>query len=621
MLNLRFSRPGNRAVFGLVFVSLAHSALSSSHGFLAGIQQRDSTKPQLQQISQHVSAGEFPRAMELIEELPADQQDDARAVLFRQQLKSGATRGAANTAMGFNDDQVRISELSRLKRQYGSVGSDLPSSGTGKPGNWPGADISGSRGGITENDYQPLIDLITGTISPDRWQDQDGPNSIRPYVSGVYVDHNATLQRLKVDPSRFSRLLEKGSTTSNSSQNWFEDSGNRDAHWKTDLRKVSLNRLERAAELQFALGLPFDDAILNLAGLTEVQYVFVDREQGEIVIAGPAGPWKYDSIGRPVNAENGKPLLQLEDFVVLLRNAFYDSGKFGCSIDPRAKNLAAVQELIHKNKFSGPWKKKLRDAMGQQDIVVFGIDPQTHLARVLVEADHHMKLVGMGLEPSIPEVPSYLDRLSLNAQSPTLPNDVVRWWFTSKETDLTCDETLECFELTGCGVQVLSESELLGRGGTRIQTGRATGPTAGFAQDFSKHFLKMANRYPIYHELQNAFSLALVANLIKHQNLDQRSQRGLDFFKGSSNRTSVGLCFPIRLAPAPIQVDTVMNERVFQYRKANSTVRTPVIAVSGGVEFDACSVLAEQRLKTVDQPAMQSVKHIGQVERQVWWWD
>ena len=38
------------------------------------------------------------------------------------------------------------------------------------------------------------------------------------------------------------------------------------------------------------------------------------------------------------------------------------------------------------------------DALGRQDITMYGIDPRTHAGRVLVEADYRMKLVGIGLE-------------------------------------------------------------------------------------------------------------------------------------------------------------------------------------------------------------------------------
>jgi hypothetical protein len=622
----------------IVFSVLVFSVLNGLAGFSV-LAQPTAAGPKAdsleKRIAEHVAAGEFPLAQELISQLPADQQDESRAKLFRQQINAGASQGAAVTALRFNSEDLRSVELSRLRGRYqGSesssaelVDGNLPSA------TFAGGSNSGGLGGITQNDFFPLIDLITDTIAPSKWQDQDGSFSIRAFPAGVFVDHSATLRKLKVDRSKFSGMLKNRLGSSTSSNLWFEESGKRNANWSSGLRMVSLNRLERAAEIQHAMGLPFDNTMLNMAGLTEVKYVFVDSEKGEIVIAGPAGAWHQDSIGRAINTETGKPVLQLEDFVVVLRNAFHDSGKFGCSIEPRAKNLSAVQEFLQGPKRLDPtWKKQLRETMGQQDIVVFGIDPRTHAARVLVEADYHMKLVGMGLEPTIPEVPSYLDRLTFDPDNPVQPADVVRWWFAAKESDLACDDQMEFFEFVDAGVQVLSESEVLGRNGQRQHTWKSSGPTQGFARDFSKHFGRMANRYPVYQELQNLFSLALVANLIKHQQLDQRCHRGLTFFKGSepekkvnfqNHESATGLqaSFPVRLSAAPKQVDSVMNERVFEHRMAGRTRRNTVFAVSGGVDFDAALLLKPDRLRQAEPFSVESIKRVENLEAPAWWWD
>jgi hypothetical protein len=608
-LVLGFSMDGETS-----FAAFQHSGVSSS-------------ETTVELVRRHLDAGEYPRVLELLPQLSRTEADAIRAELFTHQLNAGATRGAALTVLNIGDEGIRRKQLARLHANWNGVqyqsNSELPGqsrTGSASSEGLNETSLSGARGGITENDFQPLIDLITNTIAVDKWSDDGGPFSIRPYASGVYVDYSGNLQRLKVDAAKFGtwgRSNEKPVL----SVNWNLDLGNRDPHWKSSLRKVSLNRLEQAASLQFSLGLPFDDTMLNLAGLTDIHYVFVDEKLGEIVIAGPAGPWQFDLIGRAINSETGRPVLQLEDFVVMLRNAVENRGKFGCSIDPRAENLAAVQELLRTTPSKGShWKKKLRDTLGQQDIVVFGIDPRTHAARVLVEADYHMKLVGMGLEPSLLEIPNYLDRLKITHDNDPLPNDVVRWWFTTKDSDLTCNENFEMFELMGSGVRVLSESELLGQDGERIHTGQSSGAAAGFARDFTKHFAQMASRYPIYQELKNLFSLALVANLIRQQQLDQRTGRPLAFFKRTKGESQ--FVFPVRHAAAPQQVDSVMNERVFEYRRANSTVRNTVLAISGGVEFDASRLVSTERMKPLDVEArIGSIKGVIAPEPQVWWWD
>src|SRR4029079_9479282 len=77
------------------------------------------------------------------------------------------------------------------------------------------------------------------------------------------------------------------------------------------------------------------------------------------------------------------------------------------------------------------WLKKLREQLGRQTITVDGIDPRTRFARVMVEADYRMKLVGMGLEEGTIDVPSYLQLVGAK-RGASAPLDVLRWWFTLK---------------------------------------------------------------------------------------------------------------------------------------------------------------------------------------------
>ena len=56
----------------------------------------------------------------------------------------------------------------------------------------------------------------------------------------------------------------------------------------SDLRKVSLNRLEAAIASKLKAAQPLDQEMLALAGLTRLEYVFFYPESGDIVFAGPA---------------------------------------------------------------------------------------------------------------------------------------------------------------------------------------------------------------------------------------------------------------------------------------------------------------------------------------------
>lgn len=116
---------------------------------------------------------------------------------------------------------------------------------------------------------------------------------------------------------------------------------------RSTLRKISLNRLEKALQDRQALGRGATEEMRYLAGMTRVQHVFFYPDSGDIVLAGPAEGWMSDLSGRVVSMSLGQPVLELQDLVVALR-AYppqgaddhvddADSGRarvIGCSIDP-----------------------------------------------------------------------------------------------------------------------------------------------------------------------------------------------------------------------------------------------------------------------------------------------
>src|SRR5207253_8710139 len=117
------------------------------------------------------------------------------------------------------------------------------------------------------------------------------------------------------------------------------------------------------------------------------------------------------------------------------------------------------------------WLAEFRDEMGRQDIEVNGIDRRTRAARVMVEADFRMKLVGIGLEEGTLGVQSYLASIEIGKDGKPPPMNVLRWWFTLNYDALSATESRDAFELRGPGVKVLSENELLTERGERVHTG------------------------------------------------------------------------------------------------------------------------------------------------------
>lgn len=554
-------------------------------------------------IPDHIAAGEFPIAIDAASDLPPSQRDQWLSKIAQSQMDSGASGGAFFTAQQIGNDESRSRLLGGFHDQrFGNFN---------RGGNGGGGPAANPQGGITQADFTPLIDLIKGTVGVDTWEDSSagGVGSLLAYPAGVFVSADGTLKRIKTDLTKKAERLKMRAAG---------DSGNRSVTLPSDLRMVSLTRLERAAQLAVAQGNQVDEMMQNMAGIYEIKFLTVFPETGDIVIAGPAGNWEMNDQGRPVNVATGKPVLQLDDLVVCLRNSKAESGRFGCSINPREKNLVATKRFLENNDLKGKkWAAGLRGALGQQDIEVFGIDADTHAAGVLVEADYRMKLIGMGLEQSVPEVPSYFQRLA-DAERQTA-SDVVRWWFTMNYDDIIADEDRTVFAFAGTGVKVQSETEFLNDQGQRVHTGKSNAETAGFAKDFTNNFDKLADKYPVYRQLKNVFDMALVAGLIREQGLDRKVEWSQSFFVGNGNDSFV---YQVRRDRTPKQVDSVMNDQVIKRRKKRSTVIQHIVGVSGGIKFDAGKVISAPIASDVDGVlASQKQNAVPLAGAELWWWD
>ncbi|HEV3005151.1 MAG TPA: DUF1598 domain-containing protein [Pirellulales bacterium] len=562
-----------------------------------------------QLLAEQLAAGEFAPAFE-----QARDADDAAArdlrlkQIARAQALAGERSASLTTIGAIRDDVSRDSSLAEITGEQSNYQppSDQPPSGESTDRGAP----RGARGGGGQANFGELIELITSTIKPDSWDDTGGPGTIRQYNNGVYVDP-AGVVRPVTDADGGGRLAE------------FRRAARRavdtsDARRASPLRKVSLNRLEREVQLRLAAGRGLDDEMFVLGGLQRIEYVLAYPETGDIVLAGPAGDWKLDRENRIVSAETGRPVLQLDDLVVLLRHFNADGGgEFGCSIDPTEEGLAKAHAFLKESSTKplkpgqrGKWLEQVRSQIGLQNIRVSKIDPHSRVAQVIVEADYRMKLVGIGLEEGTADVPSYLQMIKLAAGQSPPPMDVLRWWFTVNYDAVLTSPDRDVFEIRGQGVKVLGENEMLTAEGKQIHTGQADELNAEFAHRFTKHFAALAAKYPIYAELQNVFDLALVASLVRSEGLADRVGWHMLTF-GSPGRYAAA-----RL-PVAKTVDTVMNHRLFNGGKQI------VAVVSGGVSADFHELTDRQAIETDARGSLSTERSRSRpaVPDRAWWWD
>ena len=354
--------------------------------------------------------------------------------------------------------------------------------------------------------------------------------------------------------------------------------------------------------------------MLTLAGLERIEYVLVDPEAGDLVLAGTAGDWQAVG-GSLVSVATGRPVVRLDDLLTLWRRRLsHNAPAFGCSINPREEALARTQQYLLASSSEpiepgerGEWLKGLRDTLGKQDVEFFGIESTNHVAQVLLVADYHMKLIGMGIADGLPGVRSYLSTVRLLPDGSAPPMSVLRWWFAMNYEPVEASADRRAFRLAGQGVRVLSENELLAAQGQRVHTGQSDELNRQFADSFTEHFDELVEAYPLYGELRNVFDLSLVLAMIEQEGLLERVGWSAELFASPN-----GLRLP--QVAVPQEVETVVNHRVINRRHI-------IAGISGGVRVDPRKAL-DVRANVSDAKAPSLIRpSTDDADEDVWWWD
>jgi hypothetical protein len=541
-------------------------------------------------IRAQIAAGEFAPALAAVQGIANPQaRDGLLAEIAQAQAQAGLQDQSLHTAGSIADDRSRAQALQQI--------AAVP---------------VGGQGGASQADFDSLIDLITSTVQPTTWDDVGGAGSIAPFPTGVYVDPQGILRPLLSD--------ESGTALASLHDASAPKAGQENVRRASPLRMISLPRLEKEIQLRLAAGRKPTEEMLVLAGLQRIQYVFVYPHTGDLVVAGPAGNWKTGNEDLIVSTDTGRPVVRLDDLVVLLR--YMTSSRdmiFRCLITPRKEGLARVkawQENSAKHPIQGTpagrraWLEQLRAQLGLQDIEVTGLDPRTRAARIIVEADYRMKLVAMGLESGVPGVESYLASIKLRPGQPAPAMTVLRWWFTLNYDAVRASRDRTAYEIRGQGVKVESENERLTAEGGRIHTGESDELTSKFAHSFTENFDALCEKYPIYGELRNVCDVALVASLIREEDLAGKVGWHMTCFGKPE-------FYQVELGAVPKTVQSVANYRVVNQK-------TIIAGVSGGVRVDPHRLVTQQAVQ-VDGGQQLSGQRKAVVSRPVasdaWWWD
>jgi len=456
-------------------------------------------------------------------------------------------------------------------------------------------------------DFDSLIDLITTTVSPETWEEVGGEGSINPFETGVRVDPRGQLARVS-ELDREGRLQ----TTASEAQ---RAGLNADVSISSPMRIVSLPRLERTVSQQMDNDSKLEEPLLRLAGLTAVKHIFLFPDEGEVLLAGPAEGWDIDEKGRAIGRDSGKPTLTLDNLVTMLR-VFSPSGEgiFGCSINPREENLKRVKQFVESTQAAGPlqpgtrgrWLRELRDRLGLQDVVVYGVPQNTHASSIIFEADYQMKLIGIGKLDGGPNIPDIFKLYRRARLTSGVPLTALRWWLTMKYDGIMHSPDHDAYELLGSSVLVQSENQFVTAQGKHVGTGKAEPVNREFAENFTNHYQELANREKVFAELHGLFDLAMAAAICHSDGLLERSGWSLGCF-------APGGGFQVAEVETPVEIESVMNHRVFGGRDI-------VVQVAGGVVGNVRALVQNKQLRGLNADLTKTRARTS-LPQERWWWD
>jgi hypothetical protein len=415
-------------------------------------------------------------------------------------------------------------------------------------------------------------------------------------VGGIFIDADGAVQDATVDDlGKLSRLKAQalGQIPAGLDQ-------------AVPMRKVSLRRLGEAIERYNKSGKQLPDAIRYLAGLQQIQYVFVYPERRDIVLAGPGEGWKVDKRGYVVGQTTGRPVMLLDDLLVALRTARQvANGGISCSIDPTDEGVVRFRQYLSQFRTMGNPQviaAGVEQALGPQQITVHGVPGSSHFARVLVAADYRMKRLGMNLDRSpVAGLPSFLSMVKSRGSGPQ--NMLPRWWLEPVYEPLLRSPDGLAWELRGAAVKVQTESDFVAAGGDRQQSGKADPAARKWADLMTKKYDELAVADPIFGQLRNCMELAVVAALIVKEHLPEKADYSMPVLLDSADVKVASL-------PAPKQVASTAS----LLKKG----RRWIISASGGVQLNSW-VIAD-RTQQSDAPAEVRVQATAD-EQTGWWWN
>lgn len=361
-------------------------------------------------------------------------------------------------------------------------------------------------------------------------------------VAGVVIDAQGLITVRQ--PTRDAKVLAARKAALTKAQQQARATGQKDR-----LTYISLPRLFAAAKTAVDEGKEIPQEIQYLAGMTKLRYVFVYPNEKDLVIAGESEPYDATLKARPVGLRTGRPVLRLDDLVVALRTLGPGTrdGSIGCSIDPPRDAMIRVEEVLKdpaNRKLSRDEKSKtLAQSVGPQTVRIIGVEPETRVAYVCVEADYLLKRLAMGVDESPVAMVKHTnqhEKMQFN-----------RLWLMPSYEPLLVSEDGLSFEIRGQSLELRAS-------GDQFSDAPATPGTTGYAKLFTRHFPQLAQAIPAFADLWNITDLALLASLIRQDELHVKTGWDLRWVLSRQG-------YPVAKVPVVREADTMAHYRTGAY--------------------------------------------------------
>ena len=310
-----------------------------------------------------------------------------------------------------------------------------------------------------------------------------------------------------------------------------------------------------------------------------------------------------------VGVTTDRPVLQLDDFIIALRyvQAARQVG-ISCSIDPTQEGIRNLQNLWDKQRRSGSrvnpkaLEPAMKTAFGPQTVRIAGVPGNSHFARVLLAADYRMKRLAMDLDKApIKGLPSYLDLLKGNRSAAA---GTPRWWLACNYEPVAKSEDGLAWEIRGPGVKAMTEESFLAEGGQIQGKGRVNPAAKKWADMLTEKYDELCQVDGVFGELRNLMDMCVVAALIEHHNLWEKSGCQIPLLTSASSDLSVESWHE------PKTVSPVCS---FLRTRAGW-----LITASGGVQVESWQAAQTSKIDSAIQ-----IRH-EQAERKSeksWWWN